>query len=100
MATFSYRCRRLPVHTAPEFDATFRVGTAPATTACPTCGSDAVRVFSPPMISRAYAGARELLDRAERSTSEPDVVRALPADTGRQRVASSVNPAWSRLPRP
>lgn len=99
MATYGYRCCQ-PSHEVLHFDAVHPVGTAPTTTACPRCGGDAVRVFSPPMIARAHAGARALLDRAERSRSEPEVVSALPARTDRPWPQQAVKPAWSNLPRP
>jgi len=101
MATFSFRCSKDPAtHPIAVFDRSFPVGGAPTTLECPQCGSDAVRVFSPPMISRAHRGALALLDRAERSRTEPEVVTSPPATAAARPRSRSANPRWSRLPRP
>lgn len=102
MATFTYRCRHEPTHESARFDTTFPVGTAPPATRCPRCGSDAVRVFSPPMISHTHPGVRAAVDRAERSRSEPEVVSVLPPRDRRRPVTPprTSNPARTRLPRP
>lgn len=94
MATFTYRC---PSH---RFDASFPIGTAPPDTPCPTCGTDAVRVFTAPRLSLAPGHLMAALDRSERSRSEPDVVSALPSVAGRARRSAPPNPALRRLPRP
>lgn len=94
MATFTYRC---PSH---RFDATFPIGTAPPDTRCPTCGTDAVRVFTPPRLSLAPRQLMAALDRSERSRTEPDVVSAVPSAPGRARRSAPAHPALRRLPRP
>lgn len=113
MALFSYRCQRVDArehHDDPDgddghvvvFDLTFPIGQAPNSTECPSCGSDAVRVFTPPRLSLVHRGALAALDRAERSRSEPDVVSALPAGPGRRRAAPprASDPRLRALPRP
>jgi putative FmdB family regulatory protein len=41
---------------------------------CPTCGSEARRVYSPPRLTRLAASTRRALDWEEKSAHEPDVV--------------------------
>jgi putative FmdB family regulatory protein len=98
VATFAYRC----TDDGP-FDVVRPIGTATATSSCPHCGAEAVRVWTAPRLSLASPAAMSALDRAERSRSEPDVVTAPPPrPTGRRphRPAGTVNPALQRLPRP
>ncbi len=109
MATYTYRCTSSstdesraadPGHS--RFDLTAPIGTARDTVACPRCGSDAVRVFSPPMISRAHPGALAAIERAEQSRTEPAVVGAIPGRVGRRASTTrrDLNPALAKLPRP
>jgi hypothetical protein len=97
VATFPYRC--------PDdgpFDVVRPIGTATATSSCPRCGADAVRIWTAPRLSLAQPAAMAALDRAERSRFEPDVVTAPPArPLGRRPApAGTANPALQRLPRP
>lgn len=109
MATFAYRCTATTcpstAQSDPGFDATFPIGTAPATLACPTCGTDAVRVFTPPRLALTPRGLTAALDAAQRWRVEPEVVAGPPPRTGSTRRANrqvepQVNPALARLPRP
>lgn len=106
MATYTYRCTSLMGEAGTEasgcgvFDVRAPIGRAASTTTCPSCGRDAVRVFSPPMISRAHPGALSAIERAERSRTDPEVVTALPGRPGRARRTAPPNPALRRLPRP
>jgi putative FmdB family regulatory protein len=95
MATFQYRCNEHDL-----FDISRPIGTADAQTPCPTCGNDAVRVFTAPRLRFGSASARALLDRTEKSRSEPDVVSALPGRRPRRTAPVAQNPALQRLPRP
>jgi putative FmdB family regulatory protein len=94
MAVYVYRCddhglteRALPI------------GTADPTTACPTCGSTAVRVFTAPRLSLGDATRRALIDRTERTRDEPDVVSS-PGPRPVRRAPVATNPALLHLPRP
>lgn len=96
MATFSYRC---PVDG--PFDLRLPVGAATARAECPRCGTDASRVFTVPMIATGSRKHAALIERCERTASEPDVVtspaaRPRPARSG----TAAHNPAWAKLPRP
>jgi len=97
VATFQYRCRQ-----DGDFDVQRPIGTPAGAVHCPSCGGDAVRVFTAPMLSLASRDRMAVIDRAEQSRDEPEVVTSLPP-TGhrRPRVASvSANPALARLPKP
>jgi putative FmdB family regulatory protein len=48
---------------------------------CPSCGKEARRVYSMPNTRRMPAAISGLMDRAEKSASEPEVVRR-PAGSG------------------
>jgi len=95
MATFQYRCGLHDV-----FDISRPIGTADAQTPCPTCGDDAVRVFTAPQLRLGSGSARALLDRTEKTRSEPDVVSALPGHRSARPTPAAQNPALRRLPRP
>jgi putative FmdB family regulatory protein len=97
MPIYEYRCDR-----DGAFEITRPLGTAPESSACSVCGTEARRAFSVAMVrlgSRPAVFAA--MDRAEKSRYEPDVVTSLPP-TGarRQTPALSLTPALRRLPRP
>lgn len=94
MAVYAYRCTEHGVT-----ETSCPIGTAPSTTACPTCGAAAGRVYTAPRLSLGSPARRALIDRSERSRDEPEVVSAPPPRTGRPRPVPQ-NPALSRLPRP
>jgi len=94
MAMFSYRCAQDGL-----VDVARPVGTAPAHIACPTCGTDAVRVFTAPMLSLASRALVAAIDRSERTREQPDVVDAPPSARAPQ-ARTTRNPALARLPRP
>jgi hypothetical protein len=106
MATFTYRCALPGCSVGASaadglFDAAFPIGTAPARTGCPTCGSDAVRVFTAPALLSGGGQVRSAIERAEKSRFEPDVVTSLPpVRRGRPTRSAPSNPALRRLPRP
>jgi putative FmdB family regulatory protein len=93
MATYEYRCPR-----DGDFDVKFPVGTAASRVHCSVCGSEAVRVFSAPLLARTPRPLVAAIDRAERSAEAPDVVSTIPAKPRARRLP--VNPAHARLPRP
>ena len=96
MAFYEYRCEQ-----DGSFDITRPLGTAPTSTPCPVCRSEARRVFSKPML---MSTARELvaaIDHAEKTRHEPDVVTSLPRAGARKRTpVLPLTPTLRRLPRP
>ncbi len=96
MVQYRYRCDMDGV-----FDVSRAMGTAPPRAQCPVCDSEAVRVFSAPMLSMAPGALMAAIDSTEKSRDEPEVVSALPARRNRTRTpAAALNPALQRLPRP
>ncbi|MEU6701291.1 zinc ribbon domain-containing protein [Pseudonocardia sp. NPDC046786] len=95
MATYTYRCA-----TDGPVDVRRPIGTAPATLACPACGAEAVRLITPPMLGIADRGRMGLIDRAEASRTEPQVVTSLPSAAGAPRPNARIDPRTRGLPRP
>jgi putative FmdB family regulatory protein len=94
MALYAYRCGEDgPV------DVRHPIGTAPAVVACPTCGRDAERVFTAPMLGLADRTRVAAIDRAEASRTEPTVVSAPPARAARA-PRPRLDPRTAALPRP
>jgi putative FmdB family regulatory protein len=56
------------------FDLVRPMAEASTEAACPTCGTEARRVFTPPGLARFARPARRALDLEEKSAHEPDVV--------------------------
>ncbi len=93
MATYEYRCAGHG-----DFAVRYPIGEAVAVAPCPACGSDAVRVFSAPLLTRTSRPLAAAIERSERSAEAPEVVSAVP---GRRRAAPPrVAPGRPRLPRP
>lgn len=86
------------------FEVTAPMGRAGSRRACPRCGTDGRRIFVAPMVGRTDPRVGATIDRAERSRSEPDVVRSPTPTNGSGAVAraghAAAHPAWARLPRP
>jgi hypothetical protein len=96
MVTYQYRCLQDGV-----FDVSRPMGTAGPQWPCPICNSEAIRVFSAPMLSVASRALVAAIDRTEKTRDEPDVVSALPPRSARtRRPMAGRNPALQRLPRP
>jgi putative FmdB family regulatory protein len=97
MAFYDYRCE-----TDGVFEITRPLGSAPATAACPACGTPARRVFATPMLATTAPKALvAALDHAEKTRHEPDVVTALPRRPPHQRTPTlPLTPTLRRLPRP
>ena len=100
MATFEYRCPAPECRSGGRFEIRRPIGSATGVTACPECGADAIRVFSPPLVSLAPRRLVAAIDRAERSRTDPDVVGAPPQRPAGRRTPVARNPALQRLPRP
>jgi putative FmdB family regulatory protein len=94
MATYEYRCD----HDG-AFDEIMALGTAPVSVACPACGGQARRVFSPPMLRSLNPALVAAVDHAEKTRHEPDVVTSLPPSHKRTPMAP-LTPTLARLPRP
>jgi hypothetical protein len=96
MAVYLYRCTD---HGTAEIRCP--LGAAPGTVPCPACGTVATRVFTAPGLVLGSSVRRALIDRAERSGAQPDVVSAVPPARRPRRQADVLrDPALSRLPRP
>lgn len=96
MVAYEYRCNQHGL-----FDVSRPMGDAPTTASCIQCGEHAVRVYSVPMTGRTPAHISAVIDRAERSRDEPEVVTQLPPRRMRLRTPMApVNPAIRKLPRP
>ena len=96
VAQYRYRCVVDGV-----FDVSWPIGTAESRAPCPVCNSEAVRVFSAPMLSLAPGALVAAIDNTEKTRDEPEVVSALPPHRARtRRPAAALNPALKRLPRP
>lgn len=78
MPIYAFRCRECG-----PFELVRPMTDAGAAAACPGCGDEARRVYTPPGLALLATPVRGTLDRQERSAHEPDVVtkkegRALP----------------------
>lgn len=96
MAVYQFTCDE---HGAIELETA--IGTAPQALECPDCGERARRVFSAPMLGRLPRATTTAVERAERTSDEPDVVTSIPPRTGRTAAQRYThNPAHRRLPKP
>jgi putative FmdB family regulatory protein len=97
MAIYEYRCDR-----DGGFELMLPLGTAPDESACPDCGGEARRVFSPPLLKSGMPRAlMAALDHEEKTRYEPDVVTKLPPKPPHKRTpVARLTPALARLPRP
>ena len=88
MATYEYRCFQCGLT---ERDATS--GRAPASVTCSTCGREARRVYSPPMVHRTAKPVARASEREKKSRDQPEVVTQVP-------LSNRPPPAASEHPRP
>ena len=86
MVTCEYRCFQRGVI---EREVTF--GSASASVTCPTCGREARRVYSPPMVYRTAKPVARALEREEKVRDEREVVTQVPL-SNRQPPAASEHP--------
>jgi putative FmdB family regulatory protein len=94
VATYDYRCGDCGC-----FEQRMPMGTAAASTVCPSCGEDAKRIFAVPMTYRMPKPLAGMLAREEASRDYPRVVDRVPPRR-RPRRPTPPNPAHARLPRP
>lgn len=103
MPLYAYRCTAgsdgSPGSACPDIDIQLGMGSAPASLPCPACGEPARRRFTAPNLSRSSSSAYRLIEKTERSASEPDVVRSPGAGT-RSAGNITANPLHRKLPRP
>jgi putative FmdB family regulatory protein len=97
VAIYEYRCEEHGV-----FDESLPLGTAPGSAACPTCGGQARRIISAPMVRRGNRSTwSAAIERAEKSRHEPEVVTSVPSAGARRRPrVLPLTPTLARLPRP
>jgi putative FmdB family regulatory protein len=93
MAVYEYRCSNCGA-----FEARTDMGAAPQTLACPTCGREARRAWTAPLLVRTPGSLARALARDEASRDQPEVVTDLPPKP-RRRPAPK-HPALPRLPEP
>ena len=96
MRRYEYRCEQDGV-----FEVSRPLGSAPPAIACPTCASDAARVFSSPMLMSTPRELVVAIDHAEKTRHEPDIVTSLPPRPAHKRTpVLPLTPTLKRLPRP
>jgi len=96
VTTYEYRCDR-----DGAFDMRFPPGEAPASVACGACGEPARRVFSRPMLLSRRRDLVNMIEHAEKTRTDPDVVTSLPPAPARKRTpVLPLTPTLGRLPRP
>jgi putative FmdB family regulatory protein len=94
MVTYEYRCIECGA-----FEERRPMGAATASADCPSCGREARRVFSPPMVYQLSKPLSAMLTREEASRDAPEVIHRLPPRPARRPTAPP-NPTLARLPRP
>ncbi|WP_160309610.1 FmdB family zinc ribbon protein [Rubrobacter aplysinae] len=93
MALYDYYCEDCGA-----FELRRPIGSAGPHESCPSCGSLAERVYSPPAVTSPRSDVNRAREAADRSAHEPRVLNgAPPRGVGRPR---STNPLHGRLPRP
>ncbi len=95
MAIYTYRC-----DADGRVDVRMPIGTAPATVTCASCGGPTARVFTAPMLGFADRGRMAVIDHAEASRYEPEVVTAPTGIRRKRTLIAPPNPAFRGLPRP
>lgn len=96
MAHYEYRCQ---IHGV--FVVHVPMGEATDAAACGVCDQESHRLYSAPMVRQGPANRMALIDKAEKSREEPDVVSSLPRRHPSKRTPMApLNPALQRLPRP
>jgi putative FmdB family regulatory protein len=93
MSRYEYRCPQCGA-----FEASYPIGTAPASAICPRCTSASPRKFSPPLLGSTPRPLGRLRDLEDKSAEAPDVVTSIPP----RRPAGSrppANPLQAKLPR-
>jgi putative FmdB family regulatory protein len=92
VATYVYRCPDCG-----PWEVRRAMGSADATAACPTCGTDGPRQYTPPLLTRTAAPVAAARLREEASRDAPAVTTSLPGAVSRP---APRDPRWQTLPRP
>lgn len=96
MPLYAYRC-----NDCAEVEAQLPMGQAADTIPCPGCGRPASRRFTAPHLSSSSGAAYQLIERTQRSATEPEVVTSPGAKAGAGRGGgTTMNPLHRKLPRP
>lgn len=95
MAIYTYRC-----DADGGVEVRVPIGTAPTSVTCPRCGGPTARVFTAPMLGFADRRRVAVIDHAEASRYEPEVVSAPTGARRKQVPMAPPNPAFRGLPRP
>ncbi|MFJ1806851.1 MULTISPECIES: zinc ribbon domain-containing protein [unclassified Streptomyces] len=93
MATYQYRCPGCG-----PFDVIRPMGRALPDEPCTTCGAQARRDFTAPMLTRTSTPLARALGAQEASAHEPRVVTEVPS--AHRRPAPAADPRHTRLPKP
>lgn len=93
MAVYQYRCPNCGI-----FETTREMGAATPTQPCANCGREARRRYSAPHLSQTPRPLADALDRAEKSSDEPEVVTRVPPRPGVGRPRSP-DPRLQGLPK-
>ncbi len=97
MTTYEYRCDSDGV----VIEVGFPLGTAPESVTCEHCGGEARRIFSKPMVVSSRRDLVGMIDRAEKSRTDPEVVTSLPSAGARKATpVLPLTPTLKGLPRP
>jgi putative FmdB family regulatory protein len=92
MAGYLYRCEQCG-----DWEIQRPIGTAQATSECPTCGAPGRRLYTAPRLGRLPKATAAARQAEEASRDVPQVVTSLPSRASR---TAPRDPRWSKLPRP
>ena len=95
MTMYAFRCTDCG-----SFDSPYPIGTAPAATACPSCGATSPKLITAPRIGRGATGYRRAIEQTLASADQPAVVTGGLPGTARRSTPLTRNPLHATLPRP
>jgi putative FmdB family regulatory protein len=95
VAIYEYRCAEHGT-----FDLSRPLGSAPSTSPCRDCGREATRVYSAAFFRPGDRAVVAAMDRAEKSRTEPEVVRSVPRAGDPKPISWARDPRQLKLPRP
>jgi putative FmdB family regulatory protein len=89
MPRYDYICQACGIF---EHSCALQAATDPVV--CPTCATEAKRVYSPPGLVKTSAVLAKRLDRAHKSAYEPEVVKRAPTSQGANPVVHGSGRPW------